>query len=66
MTKYMNDVHASSFCSVMPLSAALSPKTSSSGCAERKVVPEDGSMTMDFVGYWHTPAKHVPYTGTKL
>ena len=27
---------------------------------------EDGSMTMDFVEYWHTPAKHVPYTGTKL
>ncbi|MBR6020953.1 MAG: hypothetical protein IK066_00880 [Kiritimatiellae bacterium] len=27
---------------------------------------EDGSMTLDFVEYWHTPAKHVPYSGTKL
>jgi hypothetical protein len=27
---------------------------------------EDGEMTMDFVEYWHTPAKHVPYTGTKM
>lgn len=26
----------------------------------------DGALTMDFVEYWHTPAKHVPYTGTKL
>ena len=24
------------------------------------------SMSMDFVEYWHDPAKHVPYTGTKL
>lgn len=27
---------------------------------------EDNSMTMDFIEYWHTPAKHVLYTGSKL
>jgi hypothetical protein len=27
---------------------------------------EDNSMTMDFIEYWHTPAKHVPYTGSKI
>ena len=24
------------------------------------------TMTMDFIEYWHDPAKHVPYTGTRL
>lgn len=24
------------------------------------------AMTMDFIEYWHDPAKHVPYTGTKV
>ena len=27
---------------------------------------EGGTMTMDFIEYWHDPAKHVPYTGTKV
>lgn len=27
----------------------------------------DGDLiSLDFVEYWHTPAKHVPYTGEKL
>ena len=27
----------------------------------------DGSvLSLDFVEFWHTPAKHVPYTGTKI
>ena len=25
-----------------------------------------GKLTLDFVEFWHTPPKHVPYTGTKL
>ena len=24
------------------------------------------TLTLDFVEFWHTPPKHVPYTGTKL
>jgi len=28
---------------------------------------DDGkSMQMDFIEHWHSPYKHVPYTGTKL
>ena len=27
---------------------------------------DGNSMTMDFIEYWHDPAKHVPYTGTKM
>ena len=26
----------------------------------------EDTLTMDFIEYWHDPAKHVPYTGTKL
>lgn len=27
---------------------------------------EDGVLVMDFIEYWHDPANHVPYRGTKL
>ena len=27
---------------------------------------DGNAMSMDFVEYWHSPAKHVPYAGTKL
>ncbi len=27
---------------------------------------QDGTMAMDFVEHWHTPYKHVAYTGPKL
>jgi len=26
----------------------------------------NGVMSVDFIEYWHSPAKHVPYTGRKL
>jgi hypothetical protein len=26
----------------------------------------DGTLNMDFIEYWHTPNKVVPYTGTKM
>jgi hypothetical protein len=27
---------------------------------------EDGVLILDFIEYWHSPANHVPYRGTKL
>jgi hypothetical protein len=29
-------------------------------------IAANGSMVMDFIEYWHSPPKHVPYTATKL
>jgi hypothetical protein len=29
-------------------------------------IAADGSMPIEFIEYWHSPAKHVPYIATKL
>lgn len=38
------------------------------GVGEGRVECEiiDGVLTMDFIEYWHTPNKHVPYAGRKI
>lgn len=39
------------------------------GVGEGKIegtLDTSSTLSLDFIEYWHTPAKHVPYTGTKL
>ena len=36
------------------------------GDGEIKGTVDGGTMSLDFIEHWHTPYKHVPYTGTKL
>jgi len=38
------------------------------GTGEGEIVASlDGDvLSLDFIEYWHTPYKHVPYTGTKI
>ncbi len=36
------------------------------GTGEIVATLSGGTMALDFVEYWHSPYKHVPYTGVKL
>ena len=36
------------------------------GTGEIVAVLEGATLSLDFVEFWHSPAKHVPYTGTKI
>ena len=33
---------------------------------DRKATISGDSISLDFIEHWHTPYKHVPYTGTRL
>ncbi len=38
------------------------------GTGEGEIVAtlSGATLSLDFVEFWHSPPKHVPYTGTKL